>query len=388
MSEYNKINKYKIFIIAGELSGDNLGEGLLINLKRLLDNKIEIYGVGGPKMISQGLTSIFNIKSLSVMGIIEVLIKIPRILKLLNFTKQKIIEINPDIVITIDAPGFNLRLQNSIKDFNIKQVHYVAPSVWAWKSYRAKKIAKYLDNLLVLFPFEKELFIKEGLNTTFVGHPIAFDTNFIKNRFFLEKSLDNKNIIKIGMLPGSRFGEIKKLLPVFIESANLLKANYTNIKFYVVTLKEYKDVITNAFDKTKLDYYVTDNDKERYNIYSKVDFVLCASGSVTMEVAKAGTAMLVVYKLNFLTWFILKAMVKVKTATILNIILKENIIPEFFQKDVNALNLFRNIKNYIDNVNLRDRQIVKLNIAINSLKNNKNPSLIASETVLSCLRDQ
>jgi lipid-A-disaccharide synthase len=190
------------------------------------------------------------------------------------------------------------------------------------------------------------------------------------------------------MLPGSRFGEIKKLLPVFIESANLLKANYTNIKFYVVTLKEYKDVITNAFDKTKLDYYVTDHDKERYNIYSKVDFVLCASGSVTMEVAKAGTAMLVVYKLNFFTWFILKAMVKVKTATILNIILKENIIPEFFQKDVNALNLFRNIKKYIDNVNLRDKQIAKLNIAINSLKNNKNPSLIASETVLSCLREQ
>jgi lipid-A-disaccharide synthase len=107
-----------------------------------------------------------------------------------------------------------------------------------------------------------------------------------------------------------------------------------------------------------------------------------------MEVAKAGTAMLVVYKLNFLTWFIVKAMVKVKTATILNIILKENIIPELFQKDVNALNLFRNIKNYIDNVTLRDEQIAKLNIAINSLKNNKNPSLIASETVLSCLREQ
>ena len=378
--------KFKIFIIAGELSGDILGEGLINQLKKLSQNKIEIYGVGGAKMIAQGLKPIFNIKSLSIMGIFEVLLKIPSILMLLKLAKNKIIEINPDIVITIDAPGFNLRLQNSIKDLKIKQIHYVAPSVWAWKSYRAKKIAKFLDHLLVLFPFEKNLFLKEGLNTTFVGHPIAFDNKFINNKYYTEKSLNNKAITKIAMLPGSRLGEIEKLMPVFIKSAILLNKDYKSIKFYVVTLKEYRNKILGYFAKTNLDYYVTDNHEEKYNIYSKVNFVLCASGTVTIEVAKASTAMLVVYKLNFITWFIVRAMVKIKTATILNIISKDNIIPELFQKEVNETNIHGIIKKYLENSKLRNKQINKLNIAVNKLKNgDTNPSYIAAKLVLNYL---
>ena len=378
--------KFKIFIMAGELSGDILGEGLINQLKKLSQNKIEIYGVGGAKMISQGLKPIFNIKSLSIMGIFEVLLKIPSILMLLKLAKNKIIEINPDIVITIDAPGFNLRLQNSIKDLKIKQIHYVAPSVWAWKSYRAKKIAKFLDHLLVLFPFEKNLFLKEGLNTTFVGHPIAFDNKFINNKYYTEKSLNNKAITKIAMLPGSRLGEIEKLMPVFIKSAILLNKDYKSIKFYVVTLKEYRNKIQGYFAKTNLDYYVTDNHEEKYNIYSKVNFVLCASGTVTMEVAKASTAMLVVYKLNFITWLIVRAMVKIKTATILNIISKDNIIPELFQKEVNETNIHGIIKKYIENSKLRNKQINKLNIAVDKLKNgDTNPSYIAAKLVLNYL---
>jgi len=378
--------KFKIFIMAGELSGDILGEGLINQLKKLSQNKIEIYGVGGAKMIAQGLKPIFNIKSLSIMGIFEVLLKIPSILMLLKLAKNKIIEINPDIVITIDAPGFNLRLQNSIKDLKIKQIHYVAPSVWAWKSYRAKKIAKFLDHLLVLFPFEKNLFLKEGLNTTFVGHPIAFDNKFINNKYYTEKSLNNKAITKIAMLPGSRLGEIEKLMPVFIKSAILLNKDYKSIKFYVVTLKEYRNKIQGYFAKTNLDYYVTDNHEEKYNIYSKVNFVLCASGTVTIEVAKASTAMLVVYKLNFITWLIVRAMVKIKTATILNIISKDNIIPELFQKEVNETNIHGIIKKYIENSKLRNKQINKLNIAVNKLKNgDTNPSYIAAKLVLNYL---
>ena len=378
--------KIKIFIMAGELSGDILGEGLINQLKKLSQNKIEIYGVGGAKMIAQGLKPIFNIKSLSIMGIFEVLLKIPSILMLLKLAKNKIIEINPDIVITIDAPGFNLRLQNSIKDLKIKQIHYVAPSVWAWKSYRAKKIAKFLDHLLVLFPFEKNLFLKEGLNTTFVGHPIAFDNKFINNKYYTEKSLNNNAITKIAMLPGSRLSEIEKLMPVFIKSAILLNKDYKSIKFYVVTLKEYRNKILGYFAKTNLDYYVTDNHEEKYNIYSKVNFVLCASGTVTIEVAKASTAMLVVYKLNFITWLIVRAMVKIKTATILNIISKDNIIPELFQKEVNETNIHGIIKKYIENSKLRNKQINKLNIAVNKLKNgDTNPSYIAAKSVLNYL---
>ena len=375
--------KIKVFIVAGEVSGDLLGEGLIIELKKMT-NDIEIFGVGGSKMIAQGLKPIFNIKFLSIMGIFEVIFKIPKVIKLLNFTKSKIIEINPDIVITIDAPGFNFRLQKSIKSLGIKQIHYVAPSVWAWKSYRAKKITKFLDHLLVLFPFEKKFFIKEGLSTTFVGHPIAFDDYYNNNQYFIEKSLTEKALKKIVILPGSRISEIKKLMPVFIKAAELLNKNYKEIKFYIVTLPEYKTIIMEYFKDTNLNFYITSSHDERYNIYVKADFALCASGTVTMELAKASTAMLVVYKLHFITWFILKAMVKVKTATIINIILKENVIPELFQQDVNELNIYRIIKNYLDDDNLNKIQIKKLKIAINELKSGTNdPSYIAAKSVLS-----
>ncbi len=379
---YNN-KKLKIFIIAGELSGDNLGEGLLYELKKITGNNIIIYGVGGEKMISQGLKPIFDIKHLSIMGIFEVITKIPKIIKLLKLTKRKIIEIRPDIVITIDAPGFNFRLQKSIKELNLKRIHYVAPSVWAWKSYRAKKIAKFLDHLLVLYPFEKEYFTIHGLNTTFTGHPIAFDSQYRYNDYYFEPSLKNKSILKIGILPGSRISEIEKLLPIIIKSASIININYDKVKFYVVTVKGYKNNISKYFSNTDLDYYITDDQNEKYNIFTNIDFVLCASGTVTIELAKALTPMLVLYKLNYVTWYIVKILAKVKTATILNIILKENFIPELFQNDVNEDKIYNITKNFIDDNNIRKNQIIKLEDSVNKLKNiNGNPNYIAAMEIL------
>ena len=382
LKEY-KNKKLKIFIIAGELSGDNLGEGLLYELKKLTNNNIEIYGVGGDKMISQGLKPIFDIKYLAIMGIFEVITKIPKIIKLLKLTKRKIIEIRPDIVITIDAPGFNFRLQKSIKELNLKRIHYVAPSVWAWKSYRAKKIAKFLDHLLVLYPFEKEYFTIHGLNTTFTGHPIAFDSQYRYNDYYFEPSLKNKSILKIGILPGSRISEIEKLLPIIIKSAFIININYDKVRFYVVTVKGYKNNISKYFSNTDLDYYITDDQNEKYNIFTNIDFVLCASGTVTIELAKALTPMLVLYKLNYVTWYIVKTLAKVKTATILNIILKENFIPELFQNDVNEDKIYNITKNFIDDNNIRKNQIIKLEDSVNKLKNtNGNPNYIAAMEIL------
>jgi lipid-A-disaccharide synthase len=381
LKEYKR--KLVIFIIAGETSGDNLGENLLLELKRLSKNEIKIYGVGGEKMISQGLIPLFDIKHLSIMGIFEVASKIPNIFKLLKLSKEKIIEIKPDFVITIDAPGFNLRLQKSIKNLKLKRIHYVAPSVWAWKGYRAKKISKFLDHLLVLYPFEKDFFTVHGLDTTFIGHPIAFDKNYKSNNYYIEESLKDKSLIKIGLLPGSRVGEIDKLMPTFIKSASLISKRYKKVKFYVVSVKGFKNKLTKYFSNSSLNYYITDDQNEKYNIYSKIDFAICASGSVTMELARAGTPMLVLYKLNYITWYIVKFLAKVNTATILNIILKDNFIPELFQKNVNENNIYNIIKNYIDDKDKRYNQTKKLNISINKMKNiNGNPSYIAAKTIL------
>jgi len=382
LKEY-KNKKLKIFIIAGELSGDNLGEGLLYELKKLTSNNIEIYGVGGEKMISQGLKPIFDIKHLAIMGIFEVITKIPKIIKLLKLTKRKIIEIKPDIVITIDAPGFNFRLQKSIKNLNLKRIHYVAPSVWAWKSYRAKKISKILDHLLVLYPFEKEYFTVHGLNTTFTGHPIAFDNKYRSNNYYFESSLKSKSILKIGILPGSRISEIEKLLPILIKSASIINNNYDKVRFYIVAAKGYKNNISKYFIDTDLDYYITDDQNEKYNIFANIDFVLCASGTVTIELARALAPMLVLYKLNYITWLIVKKLAKVKTATILNIILKENFIPELFQNDVDENKIYKITKNFIDDINLRKNQIIKLKDSVNKLKNmNGNPNYIAATEIL------
>ena len=385
LQEYNN-KKIKIFIIAGELSGDNLGEGLIKELKKVIRN-LEIYGVGGEKMITQGLKPIFDIKTLSIMGIFEVITKIPKILKLLKLAKDKIIEIKPDIVITIDAPGFNFRLQKSIKNLKLKRVHYVAPSVWAWKSYRAKRISKFLDHLLVLYPFEKKYFTVHGLNTTFIGHPIAFDHKYKDNDYFCENTLKDKSLLKIGVLPGSRLSEIDKLLPIFIKSARLISSNYENVRFYIITTKSFKSKIDKLLNVTELNYYITDDQNEKYNIFSNIDFALCASGTVTIELAKASTPMLVVYKLNIVTWYIVKTLAKVKTATILNILLKEKFIPELFQNSVNEDNIYKIISNYINHLNIRNKQIKKLTKGINELKNTKgDPSEIAVIEILKLLK--
>tara|TARA_B100000676_G_scaffold126586_1_gene125822 strand:+ start:144 stop:1295 length:1152 start_codon:yes stop_codon:yes gene_type:complete len=375
----------KIFILAGEKSGDELGGDLLKSLTLKYKN-LTVLGVGGPKMLEQGLKPIFDMNLIALMGIFELFIKIPKILKLLKFSEKKIIEFNPDILITIDAPGFNLRLQNKIKHLNIKQVHYVAPSVWAWKSYRAKKIAKYLDLLLVLFPFEKEYFTKYNLKTVFIGHPLTKYENYNSSLFKSDKSLLSKSIKKIALLPGSRKSEIYKLLPIFIKSAQLLKKKHKNIKFYILTLEDYKEYILSAFDNKNLDVYITDKVEEKYDIYTNVDFALCTSGTVTMEVAKASTPMLVVYKLNYLTWWIVKLMVKVNTATIINIIIGKNVIPELFQNKVNSQNIYRIIDSYLKDDDLRNNQIKYLKKAISKMSSNyKSPNFTAAEAIYELL---
>tara|TARA_B100000686_G_scaffold355327_1_gene472717 strand:- start:6168 stop:7319 length:1152 start_codon:yes stop_codon:yes gene_type:complete len=377
--------KFRIFVVAGEKSGDELGGGLLKQLK-LVYHDIEILGVGGPKMIAQGLNPIFDMKLISIMGLIEIVTKIPRIFSLLKLTEKKIIDYNPDVLLTIDSPGFNFRLQSRVRGLNIKQVHYVAPSVWAWKSYRAKKISSYLDLLLVLYPFEKKYFTKFGLKTIFVGHPIAFDEKYYLNKYKCEKSLLDKNLKKVALLPGSRLSEINKLLPIFIDTALMLKERNNKIKFYIVTLSEYKKHIVKMFKQEQLDYYVTDNEDEKYNIYSKVDFALCASGTVTMELAKAYTPMLVVYKLNSLTWLIVKFMTKVRTATILNLVLGNNIIPELFQSDVSVEKIFRIANNYLNDDKLKKYQIEQLRLGISKIKNlNMDPSSLAVNSIVKML---
>ena len=381
----SKINHEKIiFIIAGELSGDHIGAGLIHQLKKLCNKPTKFVGVGGPQMIKEGLNPIFDMSEISVMGIFEIACKINKIIKLLKLTEQSVYDNKPSILITIDSPGFNLRIQKKVSHIkNLKKIHYVAPTVWAWKRYRAKQMAKFLDLLLVLFDFEKKYFTSEGLDTEFVGHAGIFSMNNnkinIKNR---NKVLDLGNL-KIALLPGSRQGEIKKLIPIFIGVGKELSKSFDNIEFLVVTLPVHEDYIEKHMQDSGLKYCLTSNLEEKLNIYSIVDCALCASGTVSLELANYRTPMVVAYKLNWLTWILVRFMVKVNTASIVNIILNKNIISEYFQNKASVKNLSIAVKDLLTDKDLRNRQIQGFDEAIKYVINSsKDPSYLAAKAII------
>ena len=375
----------KIYMIAGEDSGDLIGSGLMKELKKISNQPIRFLGIGGIKMKEEGLEEIFEMSKLSIMGIFEVLGSIFKFLNLIKITKNSIFSSKPDILITIDSPGFNLRIQKATSSMkNLKRIHYVAPSVWAWKSYRAKEMSRFLDLLLVLFPFEKKYFSSEGLDTKFVGHAVLYD--IIKNNK-LNKNLNIKqldlNNLKIVLLPGSRKNEIKKILPVLIKVSEELSVHFKNIKFFIVTQKLHKEYIETKLSSSNISYNLTDDSNKKYEIYSKVDLALCASGTVSLELACLSTPMIVVYKMNWVTYLIVKSMVKINTVSIVNIILEKNIIPEYLQYNASVKNLVNASKNLILNRNLRDEQIKGFKIALEDVINiAENPSYLAARAIL------
>jgi len=229
-----------IYLVAGEASGDILGSRLIKALKEKIPD-CTISGIGGPLMIGQGLKSLFPMQELSIMGILEIVPHIPRILRRLYETKQDILLKKPDLVITIDAKGFSFRLAKSLRKYGFPFVHYTAPSVWAWRPKRAEQIAHFLDHLLVLFPFEPPYFKKVGLPTTFVGHPLT-EENFdlSKREFYRKKFSLTKDEKLICLLPGSRTREIHSLLPTFIETLQNLKKKIKNFHIIIPTFPHFK----------------------------------------------------------------------------------------------------------------------------------------------------
>ena len=214
--------KKTIFIIAGEISGDQLG-GILLKKLKTSDNSLQFYGIGGKNLLELGLKPIFSMEKISLMGLIEVLPKIPELLSLIKLTVNKIIDIKPDLIITIDAPGFNFRILKKLKQLNVNipNIHIVAPTVWAWKANRAKKIASYVDNLFVLYPFEKKYFIPHVIKTYFIGHPLVETINKSKN------ILNKRKKKYISIFPGSRKNEINFHLDLILDTLLEYKHKFT-----------------------------------------------------------------------------------------------------------------------------------------------------------------
>ncbi len=384
----------KVFIIAGEASGDVLGGKLIAKIKEEVKNNtkfkgknLELHGVGGQNMINQGLKSIFDMSELSLMGFVEIVPHIPKLIKRINQTTKAIIATKPDIVITIDSPDFCFRVikklnKNKISN-QIKKVHFVAPTVWAYREKRAKKIAKLFNLLLVILPFEPPYFRKYGLETQFIGHPITENKIAIKNNNFRKKYNITKDQLLICLTPGSRSGEVKIMLPEMITAINILSKSYPNLAVAIPTMPKTHDLIKKGLEKSKVRVILVE-EQDKIKLFDSANIAIAKSGTNTLEMAMYELPMIVTYKANFLTYILLKIMIKIKFANLINLILNKEVIPEMLQYDCNAKKLANKLDHLLQNPKAQQKQIKESQnvLKILGLHSKENPSSKAAKEVL------
>lgn len=332
--------KKHIVILAGEASGDFLGANLIEALKKNAVKQgvdLTLSGIGGPRMTEQGLLSLFPMYDLSVMGVSEVLSSLPRILKRLRQTKKYLAACRPDMLLTIDSPDFCLRVAKSAKknNPNLKTVHYVSPTVWAWREGRAKTISRFLDIVLCLFPFETPYYERLSITPKFVGHPLAQKvpvfSNEAREEFYARMKLNPENPV-LCVLPGSRRGEIRSLASVFAETVRRLKEEVPNLQVTVPTLQPFAEDLTNAFDGLGVKIVVPLDDKDKFLTFSCATAALHASGTVGLELALCDTPMVTAYRVSQLTGFVGRMLIKTKFVNLVNILLEREAVKERLQK--------------------------------------------------------
>jgi len=327
----------KIFIIAGEASGDMHAASLVRELKNL--NKDLIFtGIGGSEMLKENVNLLYGIKDVNFIGFTSVILNIKKIKSILKTCEDKIQSDNPEIVILVDYPGFNLKLIGNIRKFyKGKIIYYISPQLWAWHKSRVKIIKKYVDLMIVAFPFEVDFYDKENVKAEFAGHPLVkrIDT-FKKNN---KKEIKNK--IKISILPGSRKDEIERMLPVLCETGNkfikefeceiniICSANFSE-KYYADFLKNYDFNLI----------YDADNSELNYKTILNSDLVITKSGTSTIECALIGTPFCVVYKTGRLNYAIGKRLIRISNIAMVNILSGKEIVREFLQDNVTSENIF------------------------------------------------
>lgn len=347
-----------VYMIAGEPSGDLLGGSLMAALRTRTGNAIRFAGVGGPKMIEQGLTSLFPMTELAVFGLAEILPKIPHIKRRGEETVADIARLMPDALVTVDAPGFALRVSERVKPLGVPRIHYVAPSVWAWKPGRAAKIAKYLNHLMALLPFEPPYFEKEGLPCTFVGHPAiegkagAGDGAAFRARHAIAP--DRRVLV---MLPGSRNGEIDRMLPVFLDALRRLQVGRGAFTVVVPVPAYLADKVRAGLAKSGLDFVLTEGDAEKFDAFAAAELALAKSGTVTLELALSGVPTVIAYRINRLTHFIAVRMTFGKYAGLPNVILDRPLMPELLQYDCTPERLVAELANLLDDPAARQTQL-------------------------------
>ena len=367
----------KIFVLTGEPSGDKLASKVITNLKSSKPD-IEYLSVGGEYLKALGIKSLYDLNEVTYLGFTNVLLNIFKIKKKINETVNKIIEFNPDILFSVDSPDFTLRVAEKVKKLksNIKTIHYVAPQVWVWREHRVKKLKNFLDHILLLFPFEKQYFEKENINCTFVGHPLLEDNE--KNKIDIKNVIsEDKKIISI--FSGSRTSEINVLTPILLKFIKMLKEKYNDIYFIFHTTNEHRETLKNLIFKEDIKHCdVISDEKIKSYILKKSKFAVAKSGTISLEICNANVPSIIIYKINFINFFIVKMLVKVKFANIINIAAGKEIIPELLQEKCNAKNIFNKVDEFLTNPDLSTNQINQFKEIIKDFKTNKSSDLASS----------
>jgi len=374
----------KIFILTGEPSGDKLASTVIHKLMKD-NNDIDYLSVGGTHLNSLGIKSIYDLKEITYIAFTDVLLNIFKIKNKINETVDKIIEFQPDILFSVDSPDFTLRVAKKVKKIkpNIKTIHFIAPKVWAWREGRVKKMKNYLDHILLLFKFETKYFNKENLLNTFVGHPLLDDEN--KNSIKLDNIINNSKKY-ISLFAGSRESEIKIHAPILFKFIEKMNSKENDFNFVFHSTDKHKNLLLNLLNKINIsNVEVISDDKIKKKILKQSVFAVVKSGTVSLEVCKLNIPSIIIYKMNFINYYLAKLFLKIKYANMLNIINDKEIIPELIQKDCNADEIFKSVYYFLKKPELIDNQLTNVKSTINDLKSSSSSSEEVSKILLNYL---
>ena len=337
----------KYYVIAGEASGDLHASNLIKELKTH-DSEAQFRCWGGELMEKQGSEVVRHYKDLAFMGFLEVVLNLPTILKNFKFCEQDILSFNPDVVVLVDYPGFNLRIAKFLKEKGIRVFYYISPQVWAWHSSRVNKIKQYVDRMFVILPFEKDFYARWNYEVDFVGHPLM-DAVVSRKRnvhFYADNQLENKKIIAI--LPGSRKQEIQRMLPVMIEMVHL----FPGYQFVVAGLTHLGEDFYRGFIHHPQVQLVMD---QTYDLLNNAFAAMVTSGTATLETALFHVPQVVCYKGNWLSYFLGKRLVGVDYIALVNLIMGKEVVKELIQSELNA----KKLRSALENI-LEDKQRIEI----------------------------
>ena len=367
----------KIFILTGEPSGDKLASKVISKIKNSRAD-IEYLSVGGEHLKALGIKSLYDLQEITYLGFTRVILNIFKIKRKINDTVKEILKFKPDILFSVDSPDFTLRVAKEVKkiDPSIKTIHFVAPQVWVWREQRVKQLKSFLDHILLLFPFEKKYFDKEGIQSTFTGHPLLEEQE--KSKVDISQIIkDNKKIFSI--YPGSRLSEINVLTPILFEFVKKMNEKYKDLFFVFHSTSEHVQLIQNLLLKQGFkNCGAIGDEKIKSHILKSSIFAVSKSGTISLEICNAKVPSIIIYKMGMINFFIVKMLVKVKFANIINIAAKEEIIPELLQSKCNPTNIYNTVDKLLSNKSTLDKQVIKTQEIIRNFKTEKSSDIASS----------